>query len=51
MEEETGIKNLKDFAKHILSFQDVDDVLSGKIDEWLDLDKKAWKSVIALVES
>jgi hypothetical protein len=44
------MKSLKEFADHILAFQDVDDVLSGKREEWLDLEKEDWKQVEQLVD-
>jgi len=43
---EECIKTIIKFTDNILRFQDVDDVLSGKIDEWLDMDREEWKKVI-----
>lgn len=42
-----NLKTLIEFTDKVLLFQDVDDVLSGRDEEWLDMDREEWLAVIA----
>lgn len=40
-----ALKTILNFVDHILMFQDIHDVQSGTVDEFLDMDAEQWEKV------
>ena len=45
------LETLVQFAENILVFQDVEDVLSERNEEWLDMDKEMWEKATTATEA